>query len=59
VQKGKSYIKLFHFHLKTVKFSFLLNIFQFLRSLKNGALGNRLSRHGLATALFEAGNHLL
>jgi len=32
---------------------FDLNICQFLRSLKTGALGYRLSRYGLATALYE------
>jgi hypothetical protein len=31
---------------------FKFNTCQFLRSLQTGALGNRLSRHGLATALF-------
>ena len=34
-----------------VRCVFKLNIWQFLRSLKTCALGNRLSRHGLATAL--------
>ena len=31
----------------------MLNISQFWRSLKTGALGIRLSRHGLATALIH------
>jgi len=41
-------------HLLTFQVSFCIlkfNTCQFLRSLQTGALGNRLSRHGLATAL--------
>jgi len=34
-----------------VYWAFKLNICQFLRSLKTGALGNCLTRHGLASAL--------
>jgi len=37
--------------LKVILLYFLVIIWHFLRSLKTGALGNRLSRHGLATAL--------
>jgi hypothetical protein len=39
--------------IKLVFRDFALNICQFLRSLKNSALGDRLSRHGLATALLS------
>jgi len=43
-----------YFDLLTVRVFFCcfrLSICQILRSLKTAALGNRLSRHGLATAL--------
>jgi len=53
-QRNKPLQKAINFHLLTFQVSFCIlkfNTCQFLRPLQNGALGNRLSRHGLATAL--------